>query len=78
MNTAPMHAELSALRELVVSLKAALELSRQENVLLRQKIDSLVRRVFGSSSEKLDRAQLELLLQLPTLVETTAPVGRTS
>ena len=36
MNTAPIHAELSALRELVVSLKAALELSRQENTLLRQ------------------------------------------
>src|SRR5271169_856333 len=75
MNTAPMHAELSSLRELVVSLKAALELSRQENTLLRQKIDLLVRRVFGSSSERLDRAQLELLLQLPALAETTAPVA---
>ena len=74
MNTAPMHAELSALRELVISLKAALELSRQENTLLRQKIDSLVRRVFGSSSEKLDRAQLELLLQLPIPAETTTAV----
>ena len=40
------------------------ELLRRENELLRQKIDLLVRRVFGSSSEKLDRAQLELL-QLP-------------
>ena len=65
MNSAPLPAELSALRELVATLKQALELSRQENTLLRQKIDSLVRRVFGSSSEKLDRAQLELLLQLP-------------
>ena len=74
MNTAPLHAELASLRELVVTLKQALELSHQENNLLRQKIDSLVRRVFGSSSEKLDRAQLELLLQLPALVETTAPV----
>jgi transposase len=74
MNTAPLHAELSALRELVVSLKAALELSRQENTLLRQKIDLLVRRVFGSSSERLDRAQLELLLQLPVPAETTNPI----
>jgi transposase len=74
MKPAPIHAELSALRELVVSLKAALELSRQENTLLRQKIDLLVRRVFGSSSERLDRAQLELLLQLPALTETTTPV----
>ena len=43
----------------------ALAQSRRENQLLRQKIDLLVRRVFGSSSERLDRAQLELLLQLP-------------
>ena len=70
MNTAPLHAELSSLRELVVTLKEALEASRQENTLLRQKIDLLVRRVFGSSSERLDRAQLELLLQLPALVAT--------
>jgi transposase len=42
----------------------ALQQSRRENELLRQKIDLLVRRVFGSSSERLDKAQLELLLQL--------------
>ena len=38
-------------------------LLQRENSLLRQKIDALVRRVFGSSSEKMDPAQLELLLQ---------------
>lgn len=43
----------------------ALAASRRENECLRQKIDLLVRRVFGSSSEQLDPAQLELLLQLP-------------
>src|ERR1700740_1946395 len=37
---------------------------RRENALLRQKVDALARRFFGSSSEKLDRSQLELLLQL--------------
>lgn len=42
----------------------ALKDSRRENELLRQKIDLLIRRVFGSSSERLDKAQLELLLQL--------------
>ncbi|MGH7978887.1 MAG: IS66 family transposase [Limisphaerales bacterium] len=36
----------------------------RENELLRQKIELLIRRVFGSSSERLDKAQLELLLQL--------------
>ena len=75
MNPAPLHAELDSLRELVGTLKAALELSRQENTRLRQKIDLLVRRVFGSSSERLDRAQLELLLQLPALAEATAPAA---
>jgi transposase len=36
----------------------------QEIKLLRQKIDALARRVFGKSSEKLDKNQLELLLKL--------------
>jgi transposase len=43
---------------------------RQENALLRQKIDLLVKRIFGSSSEPLDRHQLELLAQ----PETKAPI----
>jgi transposase len=55
----------------------ALNESRRENALLRQKIDLLVKRVFGSSSEQLDKNQLELLMQVPasTTVEAivTAP-----
>jgi len=74
MNLAPLHAELSAVRELVASLQGALEQSRRENARLRQKIDLLVRRVFGSSSERLDRAQLELLLQLSASSATETPV----
>jgi transposase len=35
---------------------------QRENTLLRQKIDLLVRRMFGSSSEQLDKNQLELLM----------------
>jgi transposase len=60
--------------------EAALATSQQhvarletENALLRQKIDLLVRRVFGASSEALDPAQLELLMALPAaapMVET--------
>ena len=42
----------------------ALTESRRENALLRQKIDLLVKRVFGSSSEQLDTNQLELLMPL--------------
>ena len=58
--TSPSEAndELSQLRALVTTLQ-------QENALLRQKIDALARRIFGSSSEKVSPAQLELLLQLP-------------
>jgi len=47
------------------------ELLRRENALLRQKIDLLVKRVFGSSSEQLDPAQMQLLLQGQ---ESVAPV----
>lgn len=64
--------ELTALRELVFSLRTALEESRRENALLRQKVEALVRRVFGASSERIDPAQLELL-QLPTTL--TPPVA---
>ena len=53
--------ELTALRELVLALRTALEESRQENALLRQKVEALVRRVFGASSERIEPAQLELL-----------------
>ena len=53
----------------------ALNESRRENALLRQKIDLLVRRVFGSSSEQLDRNQLELLMQTPEGSPVEAPVA---
>jgi hypothetical protein len=43
-------------------LKAALENERKENALLRQKVDLLIRKVFGASSEKLDASQLDLFL----------------
>src|SRR5271154_4919920 len=48
-----------------MELAQQVELLRRENALLRQKIDLLIKRVFGSSSEQLDRNQLELLMQLP-------------
>jgi transposase len=63
--------ELILLRELVSTLQ-------KENSLLRQKIDALCRRLFGSSSEKIDPAQLELLLQLaqsPAAPESQPPVA---
>lgn len=54
-------AEESTQRERELSEQVA-EL-RTENKLLREKIDALARRLFGSSSEKLDEAQLLLMMQ---------------
>ncbi|MEK7757598.1 MAG: IS66 family transposase [Planctomycetota bacterium] len=58
----PREAELT--RQLEAALAAVATL-QAENTLLRQKVDRLVRRVFGSSSEQLSTGQLELLLALP-------------
>ena len=44
-------------------LRAENERQSQEIKLLKEKIDLLIRRLFGSKSEKLDAAQLELLLK---------------
>lgn len=69
-----MTARETELTEQLAQCQAALAESQRENLLLRQKIDLLVRRVFGASSEALDPAQLELLLALPTaatVVETS-------
>ena len=52
--------------ELLAQLQARderLDRLEQENALLRQKIDLLVRQLFGAKSERLDPAQLRLLLQ---------------
>jgi transposase len=63
------------LADQLVQCQRELTAARQENLRLRQKIDLLVRRVFGASSERLDPAQLELLLQLPksSAPETPGP-----
>lgn len=68
--------ELTGLRERVVTLEAALAAAHQENALLRQKVDALVRRVFGTSSEQIDPAQLELLLQLSAAATPPAVEAR--
>src|SRR5215203_121250 len=72
--------ELTLLRELVSTLQksvstleATLKESQKENSLLRQKIDALCRRIYGSSSEKIDSAQLELLLKLASQEAAPTP-----
>jgi transposase len=62
MNPASLQTQLRELREQVAVLQEALEQSRRENTVLRQKLDALARRFFGQKSEQLNAAQLELLL----------------
>lgn len=63
--------EAEPTRQLEEALQV-IALLRQENKLLREKVNLLVRRVFGSSSEKMDLAQLQLLLAGAELVEGAA------
>ena len=56
-----MTAREAELTQQLAQSRQALAAALRENQLLRQKVDLLVRRVFGSSSEKLDAAQLQLL-----------------
>src|SRR5512137_1055168 len=62
MTSASLQTQLRELREQVALLQEALEQTRRENTLLRQKLDALARRFFGKKSEQLNAAQLELLL----------------
>ena len=66
-----MTAREAELTQKLADCQQALAAALRENQLLRQKVDLLVRRLFGSSSEKLDAAQLQLLLlsQAPASAE---------
>lgn len=65
----PREAELTQQLEQALQLNAALQ---RENQLLREKVNLLLRRVFGASSEKMDVAQLQLLLSGAELVDPAA------
>jgi transposase len=62
MDPASLHSQVRQLSKQVAVLQEALEASRQENRILRQKLDALARRFFGKKSEQLNAAQMELLL----------------
>lgn len=57
---------------------AEIELLREENRLLRQKLDHVIRQLYGAKSEKLDPAQLDLFGDLdgPGKPEASAPPER--
>ncbi len=57
-----MHAQLEELRGVIAEQAAVIEALRSENRLQQQKIQFLLKRLFGSTSEKIDPRQLELLL----------------
>ena len=56
-------------------LSAELAEARQELKLLREKVDLLLRRLYGPSSEKLDPAQLLLMMQGLDAGKADEPVG---
>jgi transposase len=68
-----MTAREAELTEQLAQSQEALAAAVRENQLLRQKVDLLIRRVFGSSSEKLEVGQLQLL-QLAEAASTPEPV----
>jgi transposase len=55
--------ELGRCEHELAQCRERLAVLERENQLLREKVDGLVRRIFGAKSEKLDAAQLLLLLQ---------------
>jgi transposase len=59
---AQLEAELARCKAENQALGCQLDASERENKLLRQRIDLLVRHIFGSKSERLDPAQMELML----------------
>jgi transposase len=68
-----MTAREAELTQQLAQCQEALAAALRENQLLRQKVDLLVRRIFGSSSEKLDVSQLELL-PLPSSTSVPEPL----
>ena len=69
--------ELSALRELVATLRDTLQAAQAENKLLRQKLELFLKRYFGGTkNESLDPKQLELLLAGLAALSAPAPVEK--
>ena len=69
----PREAEITRQLEAALSVVKTLQ---QENALLRQKVELLVKRVLGSTSERLSPNQLELLLALSEKPATAAPAEK--
>lgn len=62
MSVAALQQQIDTLQNQVASLLQALDESKRENILLRQKLDALARQYFGKRSEQLNSSELQLLL----------------
>jgi transposase len=67
-----MNAREAELTQQLAECQQSLVAALRENQLLREKVNLLLRRVFGASSEKMDATQLQLLLSGAQLVEPAA------
>lgn len=57
------HQEVASLKEIIASQEGVIAQLTQHNRVLQLKVDALVKRLFGKSSERLDPAQLQMLLE---------------
>ena len=75
-----MTAREAELIQQLAECQEALAAALRQNQLLRQKVDLLVRRVSGSSSENLDSAQRQLLQlsEVPAVPESPSNCGLNS
>src|SRR5688572_8462557 len=84
LSVATMTALEEKLTRQLQECRAALAASQRENALLRQKVELLIKRIFGSSSEPWDRGQLELFLnpsstpELPFAPEVERPTRKST
>jgi transposase len=58
-----LHKELATLREIIKALREEIDELKQINHVLKLKVDAMARKLFGKSSEKLDPAQLQIVLE---------------
>ena len=68
-----LHKEVATLREIIKALREEIDELKQINQVLKLKVDAMARKLFGKSSEKLDPAQLQLVLEA---LENQPPIER--
>lgn len=58
-----LQSEITTLLETISVLKEEITRLKQDNLVLRLKVDAMARKLFGKSSEKLDPAQLQMVFE---------------